>query len=492
MAATANYLAIDLGASGGRAALGQFDGRRLTVTLVHRFENGPVTVRGGLYWDAFRLFEELKSGLRACTRRGVKLDGVAVDTWGVDFALLGAGGELLAMPRHYRDPRTTGVMERVFQRVPRERIYESTGIQFMPLNTLYQLVATAAAPARLLDAAERLVFMPDLFTYWLSGAAQTERTIASTSQMVAAREGTWDRALLALLGLPDRVLPTIQPTATCVGALVDEVADEVGQRGTPVILTASHDTASAVAAVPATGTDWAYISSGTWSLVGVERPAPLINSAALAGNFTNEAGVAGTTRFLRNVAGLWLVQESVRTWAAQGQQRSISDWMCAAAEAPPLRCFVDPDDARFTTPGDMPARIRAACAERGQAVPARPGEILRCALESLALKYRVVVDALARLTDRAIRVIHVVGGGVQNELLMQWTADATGRPVCAGPAEATAAGNVMVQALAQGRVGSLGELRRVVAASSELRMYEPREVERWEAARTRFTALFGS
>lgn len=491
MPATANYLAFDLGASSGRAVLGEFDGQRLTLAEVHRFENRPVSVGGGLYWDAFRLFEEIKTGLRLCTQRGLALNAVGIDTWGVDFALLAADGELLAMPRHYRDPRNTGMMEKALERISRERVYETTGIQFMPINTVYQLLAIAQAPARLLNVADHLVFMPDLFAYWLTGVVQTERTIASTSQMMDAGRSDWDRGLLAALDIPAELMPPIRETGSVGGELLTNVSDDVGQAGTPLILTACHDTAAAVAAVPATRPDWAYISSGTWSLLGVELSSPVITPESREANFTNEAGLAGTTRFLRNVTGLWIVQECRRAWAAQGHDYSYEHLMQAAADAPPLASFVDPDDPRFAEPCDMPVRIREACGETRQAAPESPGEIIRCALESLALKYRAVLETLEQLIGRAITVLHIVGGGVKNELLNQFTADATGRFVLAGPVEATAAGNLMVQAWAQKQVASVDELRKVVAASSELKQYEPRQTDRWLEAYDRFKATCG-
>ncbi|HPM24363.1 MAG TPA: rhamnulokinase family protein [Phycisphaerae bacterium] len=488
MTATAHYLAFDLGASSGRAMLGVFDGARLTLEEVHRFANGPVRIHGHLYWDALRLFDELKAGIAACTQRGVHLDAIGIDTWGVDFGLLARGGELLAMPRHYRDPRNQGVMERVFQTVPRAEIYQRTGIQFLPFNSLYQLVALQSAAPTMLDAAERLLFMPDLFAYWLTGTLGTERTIASTSQMLDPRAGAWDVELLRCLGLPAHILPAIAATATPAGPLLADVSDEVGQAGTPVIRCAGHDTAAAVAAVPAQGDDWAYISSGTWSLVGVELPAPRITPETRGADFTNEAGVAGTTRFLRNVTGLWLVQECQRAWDAAGQDYSWEELARLAEGAPPFVAFVDPDDPRFAEPGDMPARIRAACSETGQPVPDGPGPMVRCALESLALKCRHVLDTLERITGRRIGVLHIVGGGVRNALLNQFIADATGKPVRAGPAEATAAGNVMVQALAQGRVSSLAELRGVIRASTPVTNYDPRNCASWDDAYGRFRA----
>jgi rhamnulokinase len=486
MGAAANYLAFDLGASSGRAVLGTFDGERLSLEEIHRFTNRPMAIQDKLYWNAFGLFEEIKTAIARCTQRRVNLDGIGIDTWGVDFALLGPGGELLEMPRHYRDRRTRGVMARAFERVPRARIYEQTGIQFLPFNTLYQLLAVAEGSARLLNLADRLLFMPDLFAYWLTGEAKSERTIASTSQMLNARTGQWDVDLLEALGLPERIMPAVERTGTVGGALLPEVADEVGQASTSLIHTACHDTAAAVGAVPAKGENWAYISSGTWSLVGMELAAPLISPETLRADFTNEAGVGGTTRFLRNVAGLWLVEECRRTWASQGQSYSYERLGQMAGAAPPFRSFIDPDDPRFVEPGDVPDRIRAYCRETGQPVPDSPGAVVRCALESLALKYGSVVETLERLTQRTITVIHIVGGGVRNELLSQFTANATGRAVIAGPAEATAAGNVMVQAMARGQVSSLEQLREVVRASSELKCYEPRDVGAWREACNRF------
>ena len=369
-----------------------------------------------------------------------------------------------------------------FRRVPREQIYARTGIQFLEFNTLYQLLAVALTDRRRLDAAARLLFMPDLFTYWLTGRQGSEHTIASTSQLYDVAAGQWASDLLTGLGLPAEIMPPVAPSGTVVGPLLPRLAGDAGLSPTEVIATAAHDTASAVAAVPARGNGWAYISSGTWSPVGVELPAPLRTPAALAGNFTNEGGAAGTVRFLKNVAGLWLVQESRRTWATQGQSFSFDELTRMAAEAPPLVSFVDPDDARFAEPGDLPRRIQDACAARGQRVPQSPGEIVRCALESLALKYRLTIGQIERVTGRAIKVIHVVGGGAHNELLCQLTADATDRPVIAGPAEATATGNVMLQALARGRVSSLDEIREIIARSISLRHYQPRSSPAWEQA----------
>jgi len=489
MAAKINYLAFDLGASGGRAMLGRLDQTRLTVEEIHRFENRPVAVTGKLYWNALSLFDEIKAALGVCTRRGVRLDSIGIDTWGVDFALLGPDGVLLEPPRHYRDPRTRGVMERVLERVPRERIYGSTGIQFMPFNTLYQLAAVRQTSPHLLDAAGTILFMPDLFLHWLGGEPASEPTIASTSQMLRAGSRDWDTELLELLGLPVRIVPPIRRTGSPAGRIRADVAAEVGQSDAVLVRTAGHDTGAAVAAVPAIGEQWAYVSSGTWSLVGVELSRPLISPEARDANFTNEAGVDGTTRFLRNVAGLWLVQECQRVWAASGRALTHEELVRQAAAAAPLRCWVDPDDPRFLEPGDMPQRICQACGESGQVIPDSPGAIARCVFESLALKCRHVLETLERLTGKAIEIVHIVGGGARNELLNQFIADATGRPVRAGPAEATAVGNLLVQAFAHGRIASLAELREVVARSFAIRDYEPHQTAAWQDACGRFPWL---
>jgi rhamnulokinase len=489
----AAYLAFDIGASSGRAILVRFDGRRLTPTEVHRFENTPLQTGDGLYWDAPRLFDEVKTGLRRCGEQGHHLSAIAIDTWGVDFALLAPNGELLAMPRHYRDPRNVPAMDQALRRVSREHIYESTGIQFMPLNTLFQLFAAAGAPERLLDAADRLLFMPDLFNFWLTGEKQTERTIASTSQAMIAGSSEWDRELLAALAIPPDIMPTIRQTGTLVGRLTREVAEEVGQPDVPVVLTASHDTAAAVAAVPAKGTEWAFISSGTWSLVGLELAPPLITPRSLAANFTNEAGVQGTTRFLKNVAGLWLLQECRRHWEEAGRPFSFAELVALAGNAKPLRSLVNPDDPRFASPGDIPMRIREVCREHGESIPADEAAIVRCVLDSLALRYDQVLRTATTLSGRTVKTVHVVGGGSRNELLNCLIAAATDRAVVAGPAEATALGNAAIQAIALGHLADLTAARRVIAASVDCRTYDPpsdaAERMAWADARQRFTEL---
>jgi rhamnulokinase len=489
MAATVNYLAFDLGASSGRAVLGAFDGARLELQEVHRFGNGPVRVLDHLHWDVLRLFGEIGAGLRTCAARQRQLDGIGIDTWGVDFGLLGPSGELLGMPYHYRDLSTRGMFEEAFRRVPRDEIYAQTGIQFMELNTLYQLLALSLRSGERLRLADQLLFMPDLLNYWLTGVRQSEISIASTSQLYDSVRGRWAEALMGKLGLPAAIMPPVSTPGTVVGDLLPDVVDETGLAPTVVIAPACHDTGSAVAAVPGREHGWAYISSGTWSLVGCELSAPIRTPEALAENFTNEGGVENSVRFLKNVAGLWLVQECRRTWQGGGESISHEKLAQLAAATPAAACFVDPDDARFANPGDMPRRIQAFCAETEQPVPQAMGEIARCALESLALKYRINLTKIERITGRPVSVVHMVGGGSRNQLLCQLTADVTGKPVVAGPAEATAIGNLMVQALAHGHVSSLQEVREIVARSSRLRRYEPEPAAVWDDALERFEAL---
>lgn len=486
-------VALDLGAESGRAVLGFFDGERLQVEEIHRFPNIPVRVRGTLFWDVLRLFDGVKEALgRAARTAGGAIAAIGVDAWGVDFALLDRRGHLVGNPVHYRDRRTEGMMEAVFQRVPPEEIYARTGIQFMPINTLYQLFAMVVREDPLLEIARTFLTIPDLFHYWLSGVPACEFTNATTTQCYDPGRGKWAWDLLERLGIPTHLFPQIQSPGTILGPLQPEVAEEVGLPHALVIAPASHDTGSAVAAVPFEDPGAAYISSGTWSLVGVEVRTPILEDRARRENFTNEGGVGGTFRFLKNVMGLWLLQECRRTWAARGQAWDYEALVRLAETAPPLQAFIDPDDPRFLPPGDMPVRIQAFCQETGQPVPQGPAEIVRCILESLALKYRWVIERLEVLLGRRIPAIHVVGGGSRNALLCQWTADACGRPVLVGPAEATAIGNLMVQAMALGAVGSLEEARAVIRRSFVPTCYAPASSDRWEAAYHRFVRMLSA
>src|SRR3954454_12163656 len=499
MGGTSDYLDLDLGAESGRGVLGRFDGERLALEEVHRFPNGPVRMLDTLHWDLPRLFEEMKVALRKAVAANPGLDGVGVDTWGVDFGLVGRGDTLLGNPVHYRDARTEGMFEAAFRRVPRERIYEITGLQFLPFNTLYQLLALRLADSPLLEVAETLLLIPDLIGWLLTGRRVGERTNASTTQLFDPRAGAWSDELCGALNLPRAILPELVDPGTELGPLRKALAEEVGfAPGHPptVLLPGTHDTASAVAAVPAVRPagvaavvgppDWCYLSSGTWSLLGVEVPRPVINAETLRGNFTNEGGVAGTTRLLKNIMGLWLVQECRRTWARQGRDYSYDDLHARARAARPFAALVDPDDPTFLSPGDMPARLAAYCVKTGQEPPSDEGVFVRCALESLALKYRWTIERLEAILGTTIRTIHVVGGGTRNTLLCQFTADACGRPVHAGPVEATAAGNVLLQARGRGRIGSLADARAIVARSFPVTVYEPRATAVWDDAAGRF------
>lgn len=498
--ATSNYLALDLGAESGRGLLGRFDGERLALEEVHRFVNGPVRMADTLHWDLPRLFDEVKTAVSKGARRG-ELGSIGIDTWGVDFGLVGRAETLLGNPVHYRDSRTNGMFEVAFQRVPRERIYEITGLQFLPFNTVYQLLALAQSRSPLLEVAETMLMMPDLFGWLFTGRRASEWTDASTTQLADPRSGTWSAELCEQLQLSRSLLPELIQPGSVLGTLRSSVVDELGlPRPVKVIAPATHDTASAVAAVPAMWSspsrsptpslvDWCYLSSGTWSLLGVEVPRPVINAETLRYNFTNEGGVNGTTRLLKNIMGLWLVQECRRTWARAGREWSYEELTARARAADPFAVLVDPDDASFLFPGDMPARLTAFCVRTGQVPPRDEGAMIRCCLESLALKYRWVIDRIEGILSTQISTIHIVGGGTKNELLCQFTADACGRVVHAGPVEATAIGNILMQAFGCGQIGSMADLRAVVARSFPVTIYEPRNTGAWTEASARFASL---
>jgi rhamnulokinase len=488
--AEAKFLALDLGAESGRAVVGHFDGASLQLEQIHRFPNGPVLVNGHLYWDALRLLTELKAGIRlAAQKYGADLVSLGLDTWGVDYGLLDEQDNLLGNPYHYRDSRTDGVLDQVLKVVPRKEVFEQTGIQFMQLNTLYQLYAMRRQGSPLLDIARTLLTVPDLFNFWLTGRKVSEFSIATTTQFYDPRARTWAVDLLRRLDLPTSILAEIVPPGTVLGDLLPEVADELVIDPIPVIAPACHDTGSAVAAVPAQERDVAYISSGTWSLMGVEVNEPVITPQSLGYNFTNEGGVCETFRLLKNIMGLWLVQECRREWAREGEHYDYAMLTEMAAAAPAFGPIVDVDAHRFLSPGDMPSKIRQSCQETGQEVPESKGEVLRCALESLALRYRWVLECLEEMMGRTINVVHIIGGGMQNELLCQFGADAMQRPVIAGPIEATAMGNILMQALALGHIESLEEGRAVVRRSFQVRTYEPVDAGPWEDAYDRYLRL---
>ena len=481
------YLAFDLGAESGRCVLGSFEQDRLKLDEIHRFPNSPVRIFNGIYWNAPGLFAEIKQGLKTAVRKyGASFDGIGVDTWGVDFALLGRNDTLLGLPHHYRDSRTDGVMEEAFKRIPQRRIFELTGIQFMQINTIYQLFSMILNKSPLLDVAEKLLLMAGFFNYLLTGKKVAEFSLVSTSQAYDPRKGCWSRELFEKLGLPLKIMPEIVKPATVIGTLAPSVAKETGSGEVPVIAAACHDTAAAVAAVPAGGKKWAYLSCGTWSLIGVETPEPVINEKAFEYGFTNEGGVNNTFRFLKNIMGLWLVQECRRIWEKQGKGFSYDDLTRLAQEAAPFRTFIDPNDSAFLTPGDMPGRIGAFCGKTGQPEPPDKGGLVRCILESLAFTYRLTLDRLEEVLGDSVEVLHIVGGGTRNKLLCQFTANAIERPVIAGPVEAAAAGNLIMQAVATGELSSIEEVRALIKNSFEVTVYEPAGTASWKQSYGRF------
>ena len=483
-----NYLAVDLGAESGRTIVGSLADGKLTLSETHRFPNGPVGLNDGLHWDVLRLWSEIKTGIGVSSAKFEnKLDSIGIDTWGVDFALLDKNASLLSNPFHYRDARTDGMLEEAFKRMPRNQIFANTGIQFMQLNTLYQLLAMAVQKSPLLDVAKTFVTIPDLFNYWLSGEITNEFTNATTTQCFDPRQRDWAKSVLEAMHIPSHLFRPVTESGTMIGALLPRVAEEAGVGEVRVVVPACHDTGSAVVAVPALpgNQDFAWLSSGTWSIMGAEVQEPCVNEKALNYNFTNEGGVFGTWRLSKNIMGLWLIQECRRTWAGQGDGISYEEITRLASEAKAFIAVIDPDDDRFFHAGDMPERIRAFCADTNQNVPQTKGQILRVALESLTLKYRLVLERLEELIGRRLDPIHVIGGGTKNRLLNQLTADATNRVVVTGPVEATAIGNILMQAIGMKHLVSLTEARDIVRASFEPEVYEPHQTADWDEAYSR-------
>jgi len=489
-----SYIACDLGAESGRVILGRLQDGRLALEEMHRFPNGPVPVAGSMRWDVERIFGELKIGLALTSARlkatgGAAVSSLSVDSWGVDYVLM-RSGLAVTRPYHYRDPRTEAAYAAVRETGLGDEIFSETGIQFMPINTLYQLLAHRQHQPEQLAEADQFLMIADYFNALFSGVGVAERSLASTTQIYNPVTGRWSAELLSRFGLPNTLFPPLVDSGTVLGPLSSEIAEETGLHGVEVLATCSHDTAAAVAAVPAENDDWAFLSSGTWSLLGVELPRPLINADAQAA-FTNEIGWGGTVRFLKNIAGLWIVQECRRAWLAEGQDFSYDALTQMAGDAPPFRSLLRPDDARFLAPGGMPAKVRDFCRQTGQAIPETPGQIVRCALESLALSYRQTLEQAGTLTGRTLRLrrLHIVGGGSQNALLNRFAADATGKAVLAGPAEATAIGNLLLQAVTLGHLGSLTDLRQTVRASFPVQTFEPKDADAWEAPYARFGHL---
>lgn len=484
-------LAIDLGASSGRGIVGAFDGERLTLRENHRFSNDPVNLCGRLYWDILRIFHEIKLSVQKTVLDGDAVSSIGIDTWGVDYGLLDRAGRLLSNPVHYRDTRTEGAQELVSRTVSAEELYRVAGIQTLNFNTVYQLAVEREEAPEKLAQAERMLNIPDLLNYFLTGRMANEYTILSTGALLDAKKRDYAWELLDRLGIQRRLFGDVTAPGTDLGTLLPQVQGETGKTDAHVLTVASHDTASAVIAVPSEEKDFLYISSGTWSLMGTELSDPLINAESRAANFTNEGGACGTVRFLKNIMGLWIIQESRRQWRREGKDYSFAQMEAWAKESTPFRSLIDVDDSDFATPGDMPEKIRAYCKRTAQPVPESVGEVVRCIYESLALKYRSVAERVMELMGRRARVIHVVGGGTKDRFLSQLTADACGIPVCAGPEEATAIGNLMMQLMAAGEVSDLGQARRVVAASFETKQYLPTaDRNMWDEAYGRIRTLY--
>lgn len=475
MAEVKKYIAVDLGAESGRVMLGSVSADKLVLEEIHRFGNGPIEESGSLRWDFDRLFSEVKVGIgKAAKAAGAGVCGIGVDSWGVDVALLDADGELIENPYHYRDSRTNGIKEKAFELMSKREIYQNSGLQFLQFNSLYQLLAMRLSDSAALARARNLVFIADLFSYYLCGEIFAEYSLASTSQFMDMRTGQWSKEILDKLSLPIDIMPKVVEPGTIVGRLTAEIADELGCGPVPVIAIGSHDTASAVAAVPAVAdTNWAYLSSGTWSLMGVEVPGAIVNDKTFQYEFTNEGGVEGTIRLLKNIMGLWLTQECKRQWQREGTDLSYAELTALAEKARPFCSRIDVDYSGFLAPGDMPKRINDYLAETGQEPIDDKGQMVRTILENFALKYRSIMEAVEDVAGHKIDLLHIVGGGIQNELLCQFTANALGKKVITGPIEATASGNILMQAKAAGQIKTLAEGREIIGNSFELKEYEP-------------------
>ncbi len=483
-------LAIDLGASSGRGIVGSFDGQKLSLKEIHRFSNDPVILNGRMHWDILRIFHEIKQAIAKTVLDGDAICSIGIDTWGVDYALLDANGKMLSNPYHYRDTRTEGIVSYVGRFFAPSELYATTGIQSMSFNTVFQLAADLRDDPQMVESASRLLNIPDLLNYFLTGNMANEYTILSTGALLDAEKRDYAKDIIARAGIPQRLFGEIVAPGTCVGKLLPQVQSEVGRTDAEVLTVASHDTASAVIAVPTQEKEFLFISSGTWSLMGTELDSPKINAETEKYNFTNEGGIDNTIRFLKNIMGLWLIQESRRQWRREGKEYSFAELEALAKDAKPFRCFIDPDDASFVAPGDLPARVREFCQKTGQYVPQTVGEVMRCIYESLAMKYRYTAQIIRKLTGISPRVIHVVGGGTKDTFLSQMTADACGIPVCAGPEEATAIGNLLVQLMAAGEAKDLSHARKIVAQSFTPKHYTPRNTAAWDTAYETFCTLY--
>lgn len=478
-------LAFDFGASGGRAMLGKFDGEKITLEEIHRFENNPVKMNGTFYWDIYRLFYEVKQGISKAVLAG-GFDTIGVDTWGVDFGLIGADGALLESPVHYRDERTSGMTGQALKIFHREPFYKITGNQFMDINTVFQLMSLQRKRPHLLKNAETLLLMPDLFNYLLTGVKKSEVSIASTTQIMNAVNKQWSETVINKLKLPGNLFTEIVPSGTYVGRLRKDICRELNAPPANVIAVCGHDTQCAAAAVPTEEKDFIFISCGTWSLFGTELPEPLINPVSEALNLTNEAGYGGTTTFLKNIIGLWLIQESRRQFKREGKELSFAELEKLALEAEPFKCFIDPDAPEFVPEGDIPSRVREFCRKTGQPVPATIGEIMRCIYESIAMKYRQAFEEIKACTEKEYRSINLIGGGTKDGLLCKMTANACNCQVTAGPIEATAYGNIAIQLISAGAISDITEARKIIAVSDSVRTFLPDNAPAWEKAYRRY------
>jgi len=484
------YLAIDLGAGSGRVLAGEFDGTRIELHELNRFNNTPVQLPSGWHWNITALYQNILEGLkRAAEIYGNSAISIGIDTWGVDYGLFDKDGRMLGLPYQYRDNRTDGMMTAAFAKVPKKDIYDATGVQFMFFNSIFQLVSDVETNNPALNQAEDLLFIPDLLGYWLTGNKTQERSIASTTQLYNPKLKDWDYALIEKMGLPKKLFKAISDPGDTLGTLSADVINATGLNHTKVITVAGHDTASAVAAVPSQAKTPAFLSSGTWSLMGLELQEPIINEQSFADAFTNEIGINGTVRFLKNICGLWLIQESKRFWLAEGQDVAYAKMAALASEAEPFRSLINPDDPRFTEAGRMPEKIQAFCHETGQAVPESKGEIIRCIYESLALRYNQVWHSLMQYVDEAPTTLHIVGGGCQDNLLNQFAANAIGVKVAACPVEATGLGNIMVQMLADGAIADVTEGRSIVLNSALVQTFEPADQVIWAEAKVQFSMI---
>lgn len=481
-------LSFDFGASSGRAMLSGFDGEKITMEEIHRFSNDTVIVNGTMYWDILRLFFEVKTSITKAVNSG-GFDAIGIDTWGVDFGLIDKRGKLLSNPVHYRDSRTEGIPEKVFETISKEEIYNRTGTQCMRINTLYQLMYLKENEPEILENAEKFLLTPDLFAYMLTGEMRAEASIASTTNLYNPYKRDWDYELIERLGLPKAIFPEIIKAGNIYGYLTDEICEELGCEKVPVIAVCAHDTASAVAATPSFADDFVYISCGTWSLFGIEAKEPIISEEVCGLNFTNEGGFKDTVRFLKNIMGLWLIQESRRQWRREGEEVGFDQLEKEALASEPFKCFVDVDDPMFESAGNLPKRVKEFCEKTGQYVPETRGEIMRCIYQSIAMKYKYTFNKLGEISNRKYTKINMLGGGIKDKLLCRLTADACNAEVLAGPTEATVMGNIAVAYYALGEIKDFADIRKTISNSTDIKHYLPENPEAWEEAYERYLKI---